>query len=152
METVHAGWTRRERLLLVLCAVSLAVSIAAFLGLAGGVSSAGPADLVTSQDIRNGSIKSVDIGNGKLKATDLGLYTVKSPPTLVAPGPIPGSATAVCKPGDQALSGGFSWEGHQDGLQIFSSDPSNDNSWTALGVNYGANTSALVAAAVCAND
>ncbi|HEY1354676.1 MAG TPA: hypothetical protein VGF09_00025, partial [Solirubrobacterales bacterium] len=81
MRLPFTSWSRRERVLLAVCATSLALSAAAVLGLGEGVSTAGKRDLITSKDIAKNTITSADVRKGALKASDLDIYI--SPSAIV---------------------------------------------------------------------
>jgi hypothetical protein len=145
-----ASWSRRERILLVACGTSLALSAAAVLGLGGATSSAGQRDLITSKDIAKNTITSADVRKGALRASDLGIYIVPSEIRTNTGHGAGNTATADCHPGDQILGGGGNWLGGGPGLDTDSSAPRypGGGGWVFSGNDQG-DRSNMFALAIC---
>lgn len=150
-----ADWTRRERMLLAVCAAALALSIASLLG-GRGISAAQVRDLVNTKEIQNNTIRSADVGKGKLLASDLLIYVNEGQQVLVPGGGAITTATAQCAGNDQLIGGGGSLLGVAPGLIEVGSEPSinqNPDQWRYSAVNYGAPPGAgAVAEAICMRD
>jgi hypothetical protein len=169
METSSASWTPRERALLVLCLVTLGVAIAGnfdFGGSAGGAPGRGDGlgNSITSNEIRNGTIRGRDLGatitsadivNGSIRASDLGIY--QSSPAFADVPTDPGAfgeVFATCDPGDVAISGGFVTDPRRVGL-IRSENfyLPRGPSWYVTGTRVGqGGPASITAEAVCLND
>jgi hypothetical protein len=154
MKVPFASWSRRERVLLVLSAVALGASL---LAMAGGSDASKHRNLVVSKEIANNTIRSVDVGDGNLKASDLGAYFVYGD-KLSVPGSGGARLAAVsCKPGDQVIAGGVSFEGADSkGLDVSKQIPIFNGSsrtweWDVVGVNNSADTATLQSIASCIN-
>ena len=124
MRALIAGWTPRERALLMLCVASLGISIAGYVDFGGSAGAAPrggggpitsediPKGTIVGSDIAGGTITSADVRNGTLQARDLGLYQQ----TILGGVSVPGgagvdpdrSAHVSCRTGDRPISGGYS--------------------------------------------
>lgn len=153
MDHARAAVTPRERALILMCAISLALSAAAFLNAGRGVSTAnggatvGSADIkpgainsshiadntINSADIRNNAVRSGDLRNNTIKAADIQKNAVRSSElaayivdgqTVPVPSGEGNTSFAPCRRGqDQVLAGGWVWFGAQEGLLVAGSQP-----------------------------
>lgn len=112
--------------------------------------------VVTSKNIKNGTIQLVDISPRAKKALRgtqavLEIDVVSSlPPTAVPPG-APAGIAVSCPEGQQPISGGFRSVG--GAMSISTSSPtSNSREWIVLGQNSGTTTATVMAIAYCARN
>ena len=152
MDASRSGWTRRERVMMGVCAGSLALSIAAVLGLGGAVSVAGSGEQVTSDEIAKGAVRSSDVRNNTLGAADVDVYTVTAGPVGLANGETR-TLVAGCNENDEVVSGGGVVAGGQDGMQLTGSQPGFDNAgndaWATTASNYSGASAPFLAQAIC---
>jgi hypothetical protein len=114
--------------------------------------------LVTSKNIKNGTIQLVDISPKAKKALrgqrgprgrrGIDEVTVVGSPGVVPPGPV--SAEASCPAGQQPIGGGFRTTG---AMTITTSAPDlSRRLWLVLGTNSGPGLASLSAVAYCAEN
>jgi hypothetical protein len=119
-------------------------------------SSSTAAFVVTSKNIKNGTIQLVDLSPKAKKALRgspaVQEITVVSslPPQIVPPG-APAGVVVSCPAGEQPISGGFRAVG--GAMSINTSAPTaNSREWAVLGVNSGTTTATVSAIAYCARN
>jgi hypothetical protein len=114
--------------------------------------------LVTSKNIKNGTIQTVDISAKAKKALrgnrgpqgprGIDEVTVVGSPGVVPPGPV--SSEASCPAGQQPIGGGFRTTG---AMTITTSAPDvSRRLWLVLGTNSGPGLASLSAVAYCAEN
>jgi len=117
--------------------------------------SATAAFVVTSKNIKNGTIQTIDISSAAKKAlrgqrgprgTIDDITMVATPPLTVPPGPA--VAEATCPTGQQPISGGFASTGSLE-IRISAADPDR-RVWSVVATNTSSSTQGLAAFAYCA--
>lgn len=139
---------RRRRRLRLPSAGTVMGGAALIIALAGPAQALPGLNTVFSDDIVNGEVKTADIGNNEVKTADIAADAVRQADIasdavgadelentwIVGSGSAvnsgqPGTATATCPAGYQVISGGFTWDVNNSGLQI-----------TSMELNTGANS------------
>jgi len=131
---------------------------------AGGGAVAG--SLITSANIKDGTIRSVDIRDGSIKLRDLRpsvraqLVRLELRPTLGVPQTwepgASGSASVLCEGGGVAVGGGYEVTGDSAGVRVLASRPAGlgaafvTNEWVIQGVNDGAAAAVVTPWVTCA--
>lgn len=144
---------------------ALAATLLAAALLASSAGGAVAGALITSAQIKDGTITSADIRNKTVKRTDLAPATISS---LGGPSPVAGyvlvqevsdfvspsalaAVTAECPPGKTALSAGAYWNNTYVAPQTFPVDAgASRTSWTAGGVNESGSQDRIRLTLVCA--
>ena len=132
-----------------------AAIIAGIVALLVSASAATATFVVTSKNIKNGTIQTIDISARAKKALrgqrgpqgTVGDITMVATPTTVPPGQ-PGGAEATCPAGQQPISGGFSSSGAM-AITINAAD-ADRRMWLVTAWNSSPSPQGLTAVAYCA--